>query len=136
MKETLQKKLFEKYPKIFRQKDLSKQETLMCWGFECGSGWYNLIDTLCGTIKNYLDNVNECPQVEAVQVKEKFGGLRFYYDGGDDFIEGAVWLAESMSYRICDICGSPGTPNNIGWIATRCDEHRESIISIVENSEF
>lgn len=30
----LQEKLFEKYPKIFRQKDLSMNETCMCWGIE------------------------------------------------------------------------------------------------------
>ena len=87
MKVELQNKLFEKYPKIFRQKDLPMQQTCMCWGITCGDGWYNIIDTLCSEIQHHLEYNAERNQgptlVEATQVKEKFGGLRFYYDGGD-----------------------------------------------------
>ena len=43
MKKELQDKLFEKYPKLYRQKDLDKTQTAMCWGISCGSGWYNII---------------------------------------------------------------------------------------------
>lgn len=63
-------------------------------------------------------------QVVAIQVKEKFGGLRFYFSGGDDFIDGVVALAESMSYRTCEVCGAPGTSNSEGYIQTLCETHR------------
>ena len=124
MKKELQDRLFKKYPKIFRQKDLSAQETAMCWGIACGDGWYDLIDELCGEIQNRVDNVNRNRKhkiknnnpslvplpveefiCEAVQVKEKWGSLRFYVCGGDDFIEGAISLAESLSHSICVQCG-------------------------------
>jgi hypothetical protein len=63
------------------------------------------------------------PQVIATQVKEKFGGLRFYYNGGDEKIDGMVWLAEHMSYQICEECG---TTENLGqtkgWIKTLCGD--------------
>jgi hypothetical protein len=62
-------------------------------------------------------------QVVAVQVKEKFGGLRFYYDGGDEYIHGLVAMAESMSYVTCEVCGSPGRVYTDGWHATLCDKH-------------
>lgn len=62
-------------------------------------------------------------QVVAIQVKEKFGGLRFYYNGGDDHIQGVVNMAESMSYRTCEECGAPGKSNNEGWIRTLCEAH-------------
>jgi len=62
-------------------------------------------------------------QVVAVQVKEKFGGLRFYYSGGDQYIEGMVNLAENLAERTCDVCGAPGKLREGGWIVTRCDEH-------------
>ena len=62
-------------------------------------------------------------QVVATQVKEKFGGLRFYYNGGDDHILGIVNMAESMSYRTCEECGAPAKSNNEGWIRTLCEEH-------------
>ena len=63
-------------------------------------------------------------QVVAIQVKEKFGGLRFYYSGGDDYIDGVVAMAESMSYRTCEVCGAPGTSTEGGWIRTLCEEHK------------
>lgn len=63
------------------------------------------------------------PQVIAVQVKEKFGGLRFYYTGGDDYINGMVRLAEIMSYRTCEKCGNIGEykRRDRGYIQTLCD---------------
>ena len=45
------------------------------------------------------------PQLVARQVKEKFGGLRFYVQAGSDVQRGMITLAEAMSYRICDLCG-------------------------------
>lgn len=62
-------------------------------------------------------------QVIATQIKEKFGGLRFYYNGGDSFIGGVVAMAEEMSYRTCEECGAPGKESTSGWIRTLCDEH-------------
>lgn len=62
-------------------------------------------------------------QVTVDQVKEKFGGLRFYYSGGDDIIHGMVWLAESMSYDICEICGSTENIGKTkGWIKVICED--------------
>lgn len=129
MKKELQDKLFETYPNIFRQKDLDKTQTAMCWGISCGDGWYTILDELCANIQNRIRNVNrnkpeeEHLVCEAVQVKEKFGGLCFYTYGGDDYIDGLISLAESMSYRTCSECGNPSTLNekNRGWIYTFCD---------------
>jgi len=66
---------------------------------------------------------NRIPQVEAVQVKEKFGTLRFYYDGGDEFINGLVTMAESISGRTCEVCGAEGKHRSGGWIRVLCDKH-------------
>lgn len=66
-----------------------------------------------------------CPQVVAIQVKEKFGTLRFYYYGGDDVVNGIERMAESMSARMCETCGAPGTARGGGWIQTLCDEHAD-----------
>jgi len=133
MKAELQQQLYEKYPNIFRQKDLDKTVTAMCWGISCGDGWYDLIDTLCENIQNRIINVNrnkpeeEHLICEAVQVKEKFGGLCFYTYGSDDYIDGLVSMAESMSYHICTECGKPSEKqdNNRGWIYTLCENCRE-----------
>lgn len=127
MKAELQEKLYSKYPKIFRQKDLPMNQTCMCWGIECGDGWYDILDTLCAWIQNRIDWQNRkeetVGQVEAVQVKEKFGGLRFYINGGDEEIYAAISMAEALSYRVCEICGSRGRQTKSGWIETLCDKH-------------
>ncbi len=144
MNEELQEKLFKRYPKIFKQKDLPADQTCMCWGIDVGDGWYTLLDILCRDIQNHIDQMKRMhdhqkakldpestalenypyvEQVEAVQVKEKFGGLRFYYQGGDDYIRGLVDMTESMSYRTCELCGKPGRNTKGGWINTFCPEH-------------
>ena len=134
MKAELQQKLYEKYPNIFRQKDLDKTVTAMCWGISCGDGWYDLIDTLCENIQNRIVNANrgkpeeEHLVCEAVQVKEKFGGLCFYTYGGDEYIDGLVSMAESMSYHICTECSKPSErqDNNRGWIYTLCENCKDN----------
>lgn len=62
-------------------------------------------------------------QVVAKQIKEKFGTLRFYYDGGDGYISGLESMAGSMTSRICEECGNPGKARSGDWIRTLCDKH-------------
>lgn len=127
MNSELDAKLVEKYPKIFSDRFGIPQETLMCFGFEHGDGWYNIIDKLCENIQSHIDWHNRAgekvPQLVAVQVKEKFGALRFYTGPSTDYIRGMIAMAESMSEVTCEECGSPGKRRSGGWIRTLCDEH-------------
>jgi len=66
------------------------------------------------------------PQVVADQVKEKYGGLRFYYTGGDDKISHFIEFAEYMSYHTCEVCGKPGKTYGGGWVRTLCEEHAKN----------
>ena len=59
MTEEKQGMLYKKFSKIFRQKDLSMQETAMCWGVSCGDGWFNILDTLCSHIQHLVDHPHE-----------------------------------------------------------------------------
>lgn len=68
-------------------------------------------------IKEYV------PRVKVAQIKEKFGGLRFYYDGGDDVVYGMVTMTESWASRTCETCGAKGHQRGGGWVRTLCDEH-------------
>lgn len=113
--------LFKKYPKIFRQKDLSMKETAMCWGIECGPGWYNLIDILCYSLQQLTDQKGY-PQVEFIQVKEKFGSLRIYTHTDNDLQLELISLAEDFSKHTCEKCGKPGELRSKGWMITLCDE--------------
>jgi len=147
MREDLDRLLCAKYPEIFANRDKSMQETAMCWGFDHGDGWFEIINQLCSNIQHHIEwshknhawdlewneehpeefrEVREVvPQVVADQVKEKFGTLRFYYHGGDDEISGMVRMAESMSAVTCEKCGAPGHQRSGGWIRTLCDTHEE-----------
>jgi len=59
----------------------------------------------------------------AVQVKEKFGTLRFYVDGGSPEMQAVIAFAEDMSSRMCEQCGAPAHTRAGGWVRTLCDEH-------------
>jgi len=151
MNKQLTEKLYEKYPKIFKQKDLPMNQTCMCWNFDCGDGWYSLLDCLCKEIQYRVDEgeshyirypfgmffgkifgctwmvgrhtTKKIHQVEAIQVKEKFGGLRFYYQGGNTEIHNTISFAESLSYYICETCGSMDNVSQTkGWVYTWCEE--------------
>jgi len=47
--------LCEKYPKMMVNRNKDMKETCMCWGFECGDGWFNILDQLMGNIQHHID---------------------------------------------------------------------------------
>lgn len=122
--EEFEKKMLETYPKMFSKP---------FGGFAVGEGWWPVLEALCNQIQHHVkwrqeqkekyNRGNGCPDVVVAQIKEKFGGLRFYYDGGDDTVDGMVRMAESWAARTCEQCGKPGTSRSGGWIQTLCDEH-------------
>ncbi|GAB2893480.1 hypothetical protein GCM10027046_23070 [Uliginosibacterium flavum] len=122
MREELAAQLREKYPDMFPPRD----DTGSGFLFECGDGWHDLIDALCWTIEQEVKNRDgSVAPVQAIQVKEKFAGLRFYYSGGNSFIEGAVRMANVTSYCICDQCGNSGShmKDTKDIEMTRCEVH-------------
>lgn len=79
-----------------------------------GPGWAKLINRL-------FDSKPE--ETLVIQVKEKFGGLRFYIDSADDEFFTLINLAEDESYKICEDCGAPGSLNTErSWVRTLCKE--------------
>ena len=106
--------LVEKYPDMFQTHYAA-----------VGKGWATLITRLCDQIHWRVKNYDlEMPKV--VQIKEKFGELRFYYHGGDDYIRGLVDMAESISNTTCDVCGDKGHRRNDGWNQVICDRCYDS----------
>lgn len=152
MKSELQKKLLKDYPHFFDVGDrkiytgekpmitevaeLLNQEEIVLpiqFGIECGDGWHMLLEQLLYSIEWHLNPEHGWPRKERVllridQIKEKFGGLRFYYMGGDEFVRGMVSFAESMSYHICEKCGSTkNVTQTSGWIKTLCEDCMEKV---------
>ena len=119
--------LYEKYPDLFS--NIDNKHSCMAFGIECNIGWYDIISSVCYRIKQYEKNKkSDYYTVTFDQIKEKWGGLRIYHSGGDDYVDGIIIMAEEMSYKICERCGCPGSPNKQGWIMTLCDNCREDLV--------
>jgi hypothetical protein len=85
--------------------------------FNVNSGWYPIIKELIDDLIQLGWNKQIC------QVKEKFGGLRFYINEGSDEIFKRIIKAENDSYGICEVTGKPGElRTDIGWYKTLCDD--------------
>jgi len=119
MKKELDDKLCHRFPKLYEQRNWPATKTCMCWGFP-GDGWFDLIWEL----SEKLEQID--PDIRAVQVKEKFGTLRFYIDGcsGETFkvAYAEISEAESRSAKTCEDCGKPGKLRGSGWYRTLCDD--------------
>lgn len=157
--------LVKKYQPLYADRYQPMTHTAMCWGFEVGDGWFNIINNLSyllcyewlSTKKDYeriagrigelkypslkADDYNpiitedmilsaynvmeeEAKKVPvATQVKEKYGTLRFYINGGTDKQYALIDFAEMMSGTTCEVCGKPGKQSKGGWVVTRCKEH-------------
>ena len=126
---------------IEKYKDLLNDK----WAYpSVGDGWLPLIDKLYSLIKDKLDTITKYNDVwldnevitqekyesnnkfledfTIVQIKEKFGGLRFYVTGATPEIRGWVRFAEIMSYGLCEGCGTnQGLGTTSGWIRTICE---------------
>jgi hypothetical protein len=107
VREDLQDALFAAYPAIFRQRDLPLTESAMARGFECAGGRFPILDGLCEVLAAHAVQAGH-PPVEATQVKEKLGGLRFYSRGDCEFCRAAKEFACALSYHICEVTGRPG----------------------------
>lgn len=131
MSPELDQLLCTRYPALFAQRHLPMTVTAMCWGFSCGDGWFLLIDQLCADLQACVD-VGTIPQPVALQVKEKFGELRFYLGNSSNEAQRLVDAAGERSLETCEICGGPGVLHvRDDWYRTRCDVHAEPGSTIV-----
>ncbi len=85
---------------------------------EIGDGWHWLLVATA----EWLSEGGLPPGYSTRQVKEKFGGLRFYHQGIPSTFRIAR-AVEQLSYGVCETCGAPGLIRRGSWYRTACDEH-------------
>ena len=107
--------------KASRKIDYIQQTNPYKYEFAVGNGWFKIIYDLVHDIR-----VNDLKKgdwiTKVTQIKEKFGGLRFYVTGTSDKNWKLIHNAEQKSYGVCEESGSEvevGTWND-GWIRTIC----------------
>jgi hypothetical protein len=105
------------------------------FGHECGEGWKTIINDTHRKLK-YLDS-----NYKIAQIKEKFGGLRYYYDTSLEYtntvsqiMEDVVRAAEEKASRTCDKCGTSDYKDKVdlrihrGFYYTNCEECSNKMI--------
>lgn len=84
-----------------------------------GEGWNDLL-------KELIDKLIEIGWDKRIsQIKEKYGGLRFYPEGTTADGWKLIQSYEGASYNVCEVCGKDGVVRKGGWIKTLCEEHAE-----------
>ena len=137
MRDELELKLAERFPFMRWAEDWQVQrengkipDAYSVFGCEIGDGWYELMVDLCTEITAAYERSGAPVDIVVDQVKEKWGGLRFYYHipdhlGGSPLqveITEIVRKYEEMSLAICEDCGKQGTRRKLGYVCTLCDE--------------
>lgn len=108
-------KLIQEFPAVFQNMDNGAISSVP-------SGWYNILYNLCEELTPILNEERskitedpEQPLFYVHQIKEKFGGLRFYFMMNTENtelhenIQKLIDIAEDKSYDTCQITGKIGT---------------------------
>ncbi len=128
MSPELDEALVRDFPHLYRDRHGDTRDTRMCDGFAAGDGWEPLIRRLA----EKLEPIARESDLRAVQVKEKFGELRFYVRSADgarvlpvaisETVRTAINAAEEESRRTCEHCGAAGSYRNFkGWLMVLCE---------------
>lgn len=130
MRTELQDYLIKKFPKLYT--DNIEDCQFKHFGFECGGGWFRLILWLSRYLQDYIDQQNvyakkypdqylPVEQIKVLQVKEKFGTLRYYTSGGNERTKTVISFVEYISGFVCEFTGKTENIgiNKKGWIKTQ-----------------
>ena len=126
------KELLEKYPWLYpvseyTGKPLEDYDYSFTWMDDIPLGWNiafgkQMVEELGALLEkyNYQDEYSIC------QIKEKFGGLRWYDNGfpTEGYEEYKEWLDkyEELSFKTCIDCGKPAKYFTRGWITPICED--------------
>ena len=144
---SLAKETMEQCSILYCNKNLPMSQSLCCFGWECGTGWFNVLHEASCKLEalNLIYYPKYKVRIQADQVKEKFGHLTFYFSvicedaectkeqevimtAMNSWADEVVRWAEDECYKTCEDCGRQiGTDwsprcQTTGWITYLCDE--------------
>lgn len=87
----------------------------------CGAyipdGWFSLVELLI------VDLIALGWDRDCQQIKEKFGGLRFYIGAGSPEVWARIATAEEQAWETCEVCGALGSFKNTNGRFVACEAH-------------
>lgn len=108
-----------RFPEVFGPLD-QLQPLVSYQGLALGDGWMPLLDRLCCDLAAVI--CDDRLRFRTIQVKQKFGGLRFYAQGGTARAQALIDAAKVRSSKICERCGKLShLRNRSGYMTTVCD---------------
>ena len=103
-------------------------------------GWYLAFGIkMCEEIQAILEKYDVVDKYSIVQVKEKYGSLRWYSDAPTECykeIQDIVYKYDRLSSETCCECGKPAKWESRGWICPYCDDCRNKIIAKGANESY
>jgi len=125
------KRIIDACPALYDSMEIEREKIgiqpfhAIAFGFECGDGWAELLVELSQKIQEHLNTQDPevAKEIVALQVKEKYGTLRFYISAYDETIESFIRDAEKKSAVTCEQCGKSGSVRGDFWYYAACDEH-------------
>lgn len=109
-------KIVEDFPEMFYDPQRGPQKFKPWQVIYCGDGWFDIVYNLCQEIHPM--------RAKVMQIKEKFGGLRFYCSFPKDYSELGythIRKAETLAWETCEDCGEPGELRiHNGWRLVNC----------------
>lgn len=120
MKIELDVALCRDFPNLYKNR--RKRGTCMVFGLSVGDGWEPIVRELSEKLEKLILEAPEDLRgsYHASQVKEKFGGLRFYMASSTAEMGKAIDEAEEACSKVCESCGAPGSLHQTGWARTNC----------------
>jgi hypothetical protein len=106
--------------KLYRLLDMYPQLYKHCKYFECKDGWFDIINKFSQLVEPLCTD-----SMYATQVKEKFGGIRFYMSEETEKISSLIRDLEYHSLITCETCGAPGKRRGRDWLYVSCDNHKK-----------
>ena len=126
--------LVTKYPFLEARNvwdDKPPEDNLQTWLDDMPNGWrVRFGNAMCESIKeDLLDGGGEeaLRDYRLVQVKEKFGRLRWYSNWTTDPLEDTISYYEDLSWHTCIRCGKRSKYYTTGWIAPYCEDCAKAI---------
>lgn len=124
------RRIMQRFPNIFGPGPWAGENNgLLAYGFECGPGWYPLLERLCSDLSKIVQE-DDLKEFQVIQVKQKLGTLRFYVRGGSARTFDRIRKGEREAADTCERCGTrPAKLYSLsGFLVTCCEKCKAEIV--------